>query len=321
MEPKRDDPKYIIIENFKDFELRECIAAELAIRNENVKKLIAEIKVIDNRFYKVNSSKLEEINSKYSKNIINTYKTLIKETGFLEKQFINKYEKINDTNKLMSLYFEKFNYLKNEYFVNYETINSDPISRHPVTASKFNKNLESINFDKDLNFKSITTREGLELDKNLFPKYSRGLLEVPKKYDFTFDITIKTYLPENELNEQISKLVKDIYSEKYIKTPLELYNETFFEFSDIKYPKKIRGVKLADWFFIYDYYRYKKLEDISLRDEDIYKEIDGLLLDYDENNCNNIYSSNSKYKAEKKKLVNLIENCGYKNLLIGLIKN
>lgn len=31
--PKRSDPQYIEIENFKDYELTNCIAYEMAIRN------------------------------------------------------------------------------------------------------------------------------------------------------------------------------------------------------------------------------------------------------------------------------------------------
>ena len=41
--PQRDDLIYKEIEEFQDYELTNCIAYEMAIRNEDIKKLLHEI--------------------------------------------------------------------------------------------------------------------------------------------------------------------------------------------------------------------------------------------------------------------------------------
>lgn len=291
----------------------------MAIRNENVKNLIAEINVINNRIYTITNEALLLIGNNSAFNIVEQNKNLMKEETELEKKYKDSYEQLSDNNKLTTLYLEKFNFLKNEYFVNYETINADKFSVHVNTVSKFNKNIQATIFNKDLTFKSVLTNENIEFSAEILPQYSRGILEVPEKYDTSIDITLKTYLSKNELIKNFSDLITEIYKNKYIKTPIEFYEEQFFEYKKNKsYPVKIKGIKLADWFFIYDFYKFKKtIENIS--DRDIFNEVDGLLLDYDETNKKEIYASDSFYKNEKIKLISLIEKAQYKNLLIGIV--
>lgn len=64
--PNRRDEVYTEIEEFKDYELNNCIAYEMAIRNDNVKKLIPEFKNLDD-VRKFNSMSMSD------KKVLNKY--------------------------------------------------------------------------------------------------------------------------------------------------------------------------------------------------------------------------------------------------------
>jgi len=99
--PRRDDMAYIEIEQFKDYEVMQCIIYELAIRNKKVKSIINELDEINNYFYKNYAynreyDKILKISEEKEENLymdFNVYDYLF----YKEKKYFEKEEKvIND---------------------------------------------------------------------------------------------------------------------------------------------------------------------------------------------------------------------------------
>ena len=61
--PDRNDQKYLDIEHFHDFEFTECVAWEMAIRNDNVKSLLSKLNntrkdILENYSYGIRDGKI-----------------------------------------------------------------------------------------------------------------------------------------------------------------------------------------------------------------------------------------------------------------------
>lgn len=289
--PKRTGKIYGEIASFKKHELRECVAVELALRNSKVASLINKIAII-----------VEQI------------------TANLKPENYNSLKR----DSLMKKYQETFNFLLKNYYVNFETINL----RHQedidtVMLSRLNKNTEAMVFNSNLTLSSSILKYGKHLDRKIIHKYkySRVPLQLPDYIDKSFDITLNCSLPKNELKEKLNILIDKLYKEQYLKTAHDIYTEEFCEFDNKNAPQKIYGEKLADWFFMYDYYKTKKEEAPKSTDEDIYRDI-GIALFYyyksEDDDIQDIYAD-TWYKNNKVKMCNLIEKEHYKNLVTGIL--
>ena len=108
----------------------------------------------------------------------------------------------------------------------------------------------------------------------------------------------------------ISKIKDDFdKNNSIIKTPLELLGETLEKSDNKKTPKKPKASVYADWFYIYDYWKYEKA--LGKTDKDIFVALE--------------VENNFRYKEDmlrkiRDKMKYFIDDLGYKELITG-VKN
>ncbi|MCG3715237.1 hypothetical protein L5F64_06595 [Aliarcobacter butzleri] len=238
--PQRDDLIYKEIEEFEDYELTDCVAYEMAIRNKNINALVNEYLKKEFTFlYLEENNKDIELLKEYGFNFEAMIKTQI--LGVL-KQDINLFSgKIrtnevfncdilkNRTNNNLLVYFEKGNFF-------YESFNDKDKIIKKIDKNDINKDFIS---SLRCNFK----RPKLYFQKNKIAK-----------------IDINFNLPKEELIAYLSKIKDDFDKDNsIIKTPLELLGEILEnENIDIKnLPKRDIKKIYADMFFIYDYFIFQ----------------------------------------------------------------
>lgn len=287
--PKRTDVIYKEIESFEDYEYTNCIAYEMAIRNDKVKQLLEKIDslpIYNDKYeesyytdeYYIIDKELEKhyfINYKIRKHLKFSYKSYLKE---FHEVFFNRAEYV----KVMQI-IEKKVFGKDiiEELTNYE----EKVSNY------FYKNLERISFKYDkftteedrthLNSRRLMkriygiTEEGQFIEEDeekkaiienrAFLMFKRPRLLIPQDLDKTIALTINLNLPSEELIAYISK-IKDEYDKDHsiIKSPLELLGKALDKAEKIKSKavpkdKEKRKKAMADAFYTYDVWKILEL--------------------------------------------------------------
>lgn len=335
--PQRSDLIYKEIEEFQDYELTNCIAYEMAIRNEELKELLKEIiqyPLYEFSPYEDKHIKLDEkleknyfINFKIRKHIEKSYEEYLKKyhKEFYERQeyikimiaFENKkFEKyiinniIEYEDKVQNYFYSNFEKLKFEYdkFTTEEdkTHNNSRPLFHELSIVDICEKFKTVEQIKKEEKKSYTT---IIEDRN-FLRLKRPRLSIPKELDKTIKFNINLNLPKEELIAYISK-IKDEYDKdnSIIKTPLELLGETLEKSDNKKTPKKPKASVYADWFYIYDYWKYEKA--LGKTDKDIF-----VALEIE----NNIPYKEDMMRKIRDKMRCFIDDLGYKELITG-VKN
>ncbi|MDN5042536.1 hypothetical protein O8C80_04200 [Aliarcobacter butzleri] len=288
--PQRDDLIYKEIEEFQDYELTNCVAYEMAIRNKDINALVNEYLKKEFTFlYLEENNKDIELLKEYGFNFEAMIITQI--LGVL-KQDINLFSgKIrtnevfncdilkNRTNNNSLVYFEKGNFF-------YESFDDKDKIIKKIDKNDINKDF--ISFLR-CNFK----RPKLYFQKNKIAK-----------------IDINLNLPKEELIAYISK-IKDEYDKdnSIIKTPLELLGETLEKSDNKKTPKKPKAFVYADWFYIYDYWKYEKTQGKTDKDIFVALEVE-----------NNVPYKEDMIRKIRDKMKYFIDDLGYKELITG-VKN
>jgi len=268
--PQRDDLIYKEIEEFQDYELTNCIAYEMAIRNEYI---VNKIKLFNMFHYEDFKMGLTELKNKYylGKEIIFGIKYLKREIRGL-----GLLKDIKDGIEKLLLFLQSKNLLMK--FVNY-----DEYIKKEINELSLNELLEYkdfLYFHGYINDNKYDCSIFEELDLNVVPNefffnekidfinnpriennfYSRPYLIVPRNIDRSINLNLNLDLPKEELLAYISK-IKDEYDKdnSIIKTPLELLGETLEnENIDIKnLPKRDIKKIYADMFYIYDYFTFQ----------------------------------------------------------------
>ncbi|MFX4230160.1 hypothetical protein ACOL3I_01550 [Aliarcobacter butzleri] len=288
--PQRDDLIYKEIEEFEDYELTDCVAYEMAIRNKNINALVNEYLKKEFTFlYLEENNKDIELLKEYGFNFEAMIKTQI--LGVL-KQDINLFSgKIrtnevfncdilkNRTNNNLLVYFEKGNFF-------YESFNDKDKIIKKIDKNDINKDFIS---SLRCNFK----RPKLYFQKNKIAK-----------------IDINFNLPKEELIAYLSKIKDDFDKDNsIIKTPLELLGETLEKSDNKKTPKKPKAFVYADWFYIYDYWKYEKTQGKTDKDIFVALEVE-----------NNVLYKQDMLRKIRDKMKYLIDDLGYKELITG-VKN
>lgn len=241
--PKRNDKIYKEIEEFKDYELTYCVAYEMAIRNDEVKRLLEKVFVNKDSelgdsdtikkledfgftgeamiFYILNNSSTCSSHMKYQRGIKNQIKT---------DYLYSKNE---------GLYNEYLTVIDNKVFLEYE-----------------DGNIKSISLSEMSN-KARTDIRISFLRPRLFFKEAKNV-----------SLHINLSLPHNELMKQMEEIIKNI---KSVKSIYEFFNQDLCQINSAKptknYPKRPKAEQLADMFFIYDYatYRMKEVKEYNER--------------------------------------------------------
>lgn len=250
--PKRDDDIYQEIDSFEDYELTNCVAYEMAIRDiaflhgiielveyvnskflqfSTKEALIDNIKVVDDWGASYRNVKLCEMNLKCD----------LRDFDISEQQVDNlfKIKQIQDYKVIQAI--------KEEHIIdklNVEILNIQRNDGYIIT--QFGDLNEEVN-SPPLN--NIITAD-----------FKRPYLR--SKNGKHAEIELNLALPKEELIAYIAK-IKDGYDKNTstIKTPLELLGETLNAAMPQKdYPKKPTASKMADMFFIYDYVKARRAD-------------------------------------------------------------
>ena len=143
--PKRKNKVYKAIENFKDFELTNCIAYEMAIRNDKnielinlfTKEYLNKINTEDIPFISSTDDFIEQDSIYYNKYAItlgyadkNPFDNILKDL-IIPKANVTHYAKITETDELKELINSIYSYNGH-----YSTVNSLKLGLHlPLRAS------------------------------------------------------------------------------------------------------------------------------------------------------------------------------------------
>lgn len=288
--PQRDDSNYKEIEEFQDYELTNCIAYEMAIRNENISALVN--KYLKKRFV---FSYTEEKNDDIE---------LLKNYGFtLETMLMTEILKI----------------LKEDIKVFSGLVSRNATYPNNILKNKINNN-SYVYFEKDSFFSEsfddkntiVEKIDEKNIDKNFISsiRFSFRRPQLKFKKNKIFNTEINLNLSKDELIAYISK-IKDNFDKdnSIIKTPLELLGETLEKSDNKKTPKKPKASVYADWFYIYDYWKYEKT--LGKTDKDIF-----VALEVE----NNVPYKEDMIRKIRDKMKYFIDDLGYKELITG-VKN
>ncbi len=228
--PKRDDKIYKEIEEFKDYELTYCIAYEMAIRNDEVKRLFG---ILEDK----------KKNFKIDDNTVKIIQTMMRVHGELRNYGLD-YITSN----------------AHKYAIDYKIDNE-------LVAYQYDNEL---NYSDMLVNKVINNKTNNKLniiEKMYKPNFSRPQLTF--KNSKIISVDINPALPKKELLAYIEK-IKDDFDKGYleIQTPAELLNEEIQKVDNFDTRAMLTKQKrLADMFFIYDYatYRMKEVKEYNER--------------------------------------------------------
>ena len=282
--PQRDDLIYKEIEEFQDYELTNCIAYEMAIRSQNYTYSIDVINLDVISGIDLNNTDISDSDKNYLLDVIE----------------LSDYIKIFSNNKSNKLNFIEF------------------LQMDEQIKSMMN---ETMNFEDRLNkygkvecLKILNKKSKKEiLNKLINPpklnmKHSRPKIKINETSLFSIDLNLN--LPKEELIAYISKIKDDFDKDNsIIKTPLELLGETLEKSDNKKTPKKPKASVYADWFYIYDYWKYEKA--LGKTDKDIF-----VALEVE----NNVPYKEDMLRKIRDKMKYFIDDLGYKELITG-IKN
>ena len=130
------------------------------------------------------------------------------------------------------------------------------------------------------------------------------------KNELNIKIDLPFNLPKEELIAYISKIKDDFDKDNsIIKTPLELLGETLEKSDNKKTPKKPKASVYADWFYIYDYWKYEKTQGKTDKDIFVALEVE-----------NNVPYKEDMLRKIRDKMKYFIDDLGYKELITG-VKN
>ncbi|MEV9498572.1 hypothetical protein [Aliarcobacter butzleri] len=322
--PQRDDLIYKEIEKFQDYELTNCIAYEMMIRTDK------DYQVVSNKsyVYKIDKIKLSDINLFGFQNLLQVVEKLYpkyiedtKERAFdiffknslFKQKEITDYlnEKDFENENLKGIYRQDFNqgkkfYTNNilndlEYFIEYYLNNDDEFFNNIYIPTL----LEPFLLDKN-NCKAIIKEQKILKKMKLPSSRPESNFNIQK----SCLLEINLFLPKEELIAYISK-IKDEYDKNnsIIKTPLELLGETLEKSDNKKTPKKPKAFVYADWFYIYDYWRYEKTQGKTDKDIFVALEVE-----------NNVPYKEDMLRKIRDKMKYFIDDLGYKELITG-VKN
>lgn len=278
----RSDNIYKEIEEFEDYELQNCIAYEMAIRNKKYKAtLIRKVSAIndlflsyrDNKpitdkslidlieFYNANFDYNKESRDEFINNcLIDRISISLRDLGINEKATYEllKIDEIKD--------FEIIKYIKKTYEKEKPNILDDEIN---VYSNEGYKIIQSGPIEEDDTFIP---------ENKIMPDFKRPFLRF--RNGKCTELLVNLSLPLNELICYLKK-VKNDYTDNpsILKTPYEIMELDIISINNSKKQKK-QAIKYADHFFCYDYLKSAKENNPKLSRKEIFVSIDNELMNY-----------------------------------------
>ena len=275
--PKRSDSIYQKIENLEDYEYTNCIAYEMAIRNEVVRKkmhLLNTIKTLKNNIINKRSNRNKK-GSKYQFKIYPIIESdyvekIIKD--FLKKNYYIDYDyRYNESDEKAHDYGFVTRRRKKDYYNDFfgDAMLSYLHKNH--ISSKYN-----IKYQDEYFIEQKYNRKTQEFNSFITPNF-RNKLEINRLNSKDIFINLNLFLPKDELLSYISKIKDDFDSNNsIIKSPLELIGEELDKAEEIKSKalpkdKDKKRKAMAEAFYIYDIWKIldndyaKKTEDLKFK--------------------------------------------------------
>lgn len=334
--PLRDDNIYTEIENFEDYEFRNCIVFEMIIRTPKMKE-----------FKKFLMNKLDEFFDKYITNNFEGMKLkyLQKEAtksgyrGNIDDSYVREYPNaqfIDDLLRIFKLCIlgENENYINNltnsygldfdelVFYYDFLTIYS---KKYEISNADI-KNYKSIRYKKENIFelKNTVEADGEKVDNLIYTnfmrdetqnisnsnneliiKYSRPTINLSTSKYINFKINTK--LDKKEIDDLINKIKQQVNNKEIIPLCLDDYLDKTINLDEKNIGNKTIKMEYADLIFLYDYLTYNKLNNISYEISYSNIELENLLgekmLRYD------------SLKKKKKTIFNLIEQEQFRTLI------
>lgn len=311
----RNDNLYREIEEFEEYEITNCIAYEMAIRNNSYLEEFIE------RVTKINTIFIEYLRGEYIDEMIEYAIEKI-----LDKELCNE--------EILKLFIKRLmlslrNMGINEYSI-YELFKIDQIQKFEIVQhakksydkEKINKSADEINVVvKDgyrIEQKGLVDDDTLAFKNDILPDFKRPFLKfVNGKHA---EVMLNLALPLNELMSYI-KIIKDDFTNdiEMVKTRDELSGINSLICENMKALKKPKGVIYADYFFCYDYFTKAKDINPKLKDKEIYESIDNELNDYHNYEIGVNYKKYSTFRKNVlPKMRYMIEEKGYMELITNV---
>jgi len=329
--PRRNDTIYKEIESFEDYELTQCVAYEMAVRNENVISLLNSLGV--NKY---------ENHDDYIYLLLNANDTESKELLKYGIDFVNHIQYLFETKSSLEMMLEDkivfcpSNVVLQDILTEHELFT---IAHHEMDADN------ELELDTDFytyynNFKkrlpkyrnhleTISSKDSLKIIENALKRkhtipvethFSRPKLELPLTPLIRIDINLE--LPEKELFAYIKAIKKrySAYNDKNIpNTPLELLGVQLKKADNLVYKQEgkyhkaketfSKQQKLADMFYIYD----------CLQHGDTQRKIQNAIYNYyADKGIETITMDGATLKKYKDIAIDYIDNMRYKELVTGV---
>jgi hypothetical protein len=221
----RNDTIYKQIEDFKDYELTQCVVYEMAIRNPANLKAIREVV----EYYNYNK---EDI-SKYQK---------------IEEQ-INKIDciglrysdtRLSDVNEII----KKVSDFREQSYKDFETTSLG-------TDKSIIKQSEGKGYNVYINLISYDVSSNVSNGVHILDNFKRPKLNIPSLHSRSATVEIDLNKTLEEIIAYIRHIKKDLEKNKDIlKAPIELLGE---ELHEADHNKMKKSKMYADMFFVYDY--------------------------------------------------------------------
>lgn len=297
--PRREDEVYQIISSYEPYEFTHCIAYELAIRNDNVKSILDNIKSLTTHSKQLFETSLLQSDDWIRAVAKDDTKRLIDQLGTqitsLEIDFEN-FDAKQAYNEIMRPIAEYIVLLEEKYYMIYnreeiipegmEDIFKEPNHHEPDRElyrymDKAIRDSIKDNHDSSPRYKdNYALEEGYAVyqasyeDSNqydinkIYPNFKRPMREF-NQTQVAFNIS----LPKKEILAYIEK-IKDDYDSKKNNTYKTLEQLLCEDDTKTEYKSDIKAsAKSADSFFIYDYFLHHKINNIDKADSQIKREI------------------------------------------------
>jgi len=286
----RNDKKYKEIEDFKDYELTQCVAYEMAIRAPLIRKILEKKPYEDGT---ENSKKGILYPTNENKKIWKVFN----DHGLELSSVLNENHK-NNTGKIQSFFVK---HTKN--------------GLHKTNAPVAKNGIQGITINNLNPFSKAKSENDFSQIPECSILMSRPPLKLKTANRIMLDINLS--LPLNELLAQVTyikmKLEQDTQT---VVSPFEIFDNVTYADNKL-YPRKPRSQKIADWFFVYDTYQVIKGE-TNNSDLIVFGEIDNLLLQYYNSDEDDYFSTETYRKTILPKMKYFIEDLGYKELITSI---
>jgi len=250
--PKRSDDIYKEIESFKDYELTQCVAYEMAIRNDYAKELLF--------YYELHLNQYNiDINLGISNIENRTLNDDLKNDSlFLEEELEELYlEPIS----LQNFFYQKKNKENKENKLNITTISKE--YQYPKHGAGWIDETKSesreVFISKTSEYKKDDSYHIHDISNHISLILSRPKLISDNSKNATINLNLS--LPLIELTAYLKEIKLNYEKDtSIIKTPLELLGNELQNANNSKLPKKPKAKLWADLFFVYDYVKARLSE-------------------------------------------------------------